>query len=107
MVDITTNFVTSVACFLSRVVILMLSLYNFTHICMPHLFVLIKRTFYTYCLGTGHYIPASMSAVLFSLEPMRKWAVCVGCPAYYHRYMRHTLEVHIRMYAMNVDAYLY
>ena len=35
-----------------------------------------------------------MSAVLFSLKLMSKWAVCVGCSVYYHERMRRTLVVY-------------
>ena len=33
----------------------------------------------------SHLCQYNMSALLFSLEPKSKWAVCVGCPVYYHR----------------------
>ena len=35
-----------------------------------------------------------MSAVLFSLELMSKWAVCVECSVYYHERMRRTFVVY-------------
>ena len=44
---------------------------------------------YTYAqlAGVSEFVLAwviNMPTILSSLEPMSKWAMCVGCPGYYH-----------------------